>query len=48
MDERKIELIKGLTDKLEEFLKACKNEGDATIDDVLNAPPSHSHFVPAP
>lgn len=35
MDELKIELVKGLTDKLEEFLKACKAEGDTTIDDVL-------------
>ncbi|MFA4888755.1 MAG: hypothetical protein WC628_04180 [Candidatus Omnitrophota bacterium] len=35
MDELMIEVIKKITDKLENFLKACKAEGDTTIDDVL-------------
>lgn len=30
-----IELARKMTEKLEKFLKACKAEGDATIDDVL-------------
>lgn len=35
MDEAKIELARKMTEKLEKFLKACKAEGDVTIDDVL-------------
>lgn len=35
MEEFIIKAIKQLTDKLEQFLKACKAEGDTTIDDVL-------------
>ena len=35
MDELMIEVIKKITDKLENFLKVCKAEGDTTIDDVL-------------
>ncbi len=35
MDELIIKTIKQLTDKIEQFLKACKAEGDTTIDDVL-------------
>ena len=35
MDELMIEVIKKITDKLENFLKACKAEGDTAIDDVL-------------
>ena len=35
MDELIIELAKKLTDQIEKFLKACKAEGDVTIDDVL-------------
>lgn len=30
-----LEMIEKLTDRFEEFLKACKAEGDTTIDDVL-------------
>jgi ATP-dependent DNA ligase len=35
MDDLMIKTIKQLTDKFEQFLKVCKAEGDATIDDVL-------------
>ena len=35
MDKAVIDLVKRLTKQLEQFLKACKAEGDATIDDVL-------------
>lgn len=35
MDKLMIAVIKKITDKLENFLKACKAEGDNTIDDVL-------------
>lgn len=35
MDEFMIEIAKKLTDQIEKFLRACKAEGDATIDDVL-------------
>ena len=35
MDEFMIEIAKKLTDQIEKFLKACKTEGDITIDDVL-------------
>lgn len=35
MDEFMIEIAKKLTDQIEKFLKACKAEGDVTIDDVL-------------
>ena len=35
MDEIIIEVIKKMIDKFERFLKACKAEGDTTIDDVL-------------
>ncbi len=35
MDKTIIDLIEKLTDKFEKFLKACKAEGDTTIDDVL-------------
>ena len=35
MDELIIKTIKQLTNQLEQFLKACKAEGDTTIDDVL-------------
>ena len=29
------ELISNLTDQIEKFVKACKAEGDTSIDDVL-------------
>jgi len=35
MDDLIIKTAKKLTDQLEKFLKACKVEGDTTIDDVL-------------
>jgi len=35
MDELMLELAKKITSQLTTFLKACKTEGDATIDDVL-------------
>ncbi len=35
MDNTIIETIKSITNKFEQFLKACKSEGDTTIDDVL-------------
>jgi len=35
MDKAIIDLVKRLTKQLERFLKACKAEGDTTIDDVL-------------
>ena len=35
MDELTLEMVKKITDQLEQFLKACKEEGDTTIDDVL-------------
>jgi len=35
MDEVIIEVIKKMTDKFERFLKACKADGDKTIDDAL-------------
>ena len=35
MDELIIGIAKKLTGQLEKFLKACKAEGDSTIDDVL-------------
>ena len=35
MDDLIIKTIKKLTDQIEKFLKACKAEGDITIDDVL-------------
>ena len=35
MDELMIEIAKKFTDQLVDFLKACKAEGDTTIDDVL-------------
>ncbi len=35
MDKAIIDLVKRLTKQLEQFLKACKAEGDTTIDDVL-------------
>jgi hypothetical protein len=35
MEEFMIKIAKNLTNQLEKFLKACKAEGDATIDDVL-------------
>lgn len=35
MDKLIIKAIKQLTSQLEQFLKACKAEGDTTIDDVL-------------
>lgn len=35
MDELMIELAWKMTEKLEKFLKACRAEGDVTIDDVL-------------
>ena len=35
MDESILNAIKKLTTQLEQFLKACKAEGDTTIDDVL-------------
>ncbi len=35
MDELMVEMVKKITDQLEEFLKACKEEGDTSIDDVL-------------
>lgn len=35
MDKATINLIKKLTTQFEQFLKACKAEGDTTIDDVL-------------
>ena len=30
-----VEMVKKITEQLEQFLKACKEEGDTTIDDVL-------------
>ena len=35
MDDLIIKTVKKLTDQIEKFLKACKAEGDVTIDDVL-------------
>ncbi len=35
MDELMIELARKMTEQLEEFLRACKAEGDVTVDDVL-------------
>ena len=35
MDELTIEMVKKITDQFEQFLKACKEEGDITIDEVL-------------
>ncbi len=35
MDDLIVKTIKTLTGQLEQFLKACKAEGDTTIDDVL-------------
>jgi len=35
MDKTIIDLVKRLTKQLEQFLKACKAEGDTTIDDIL-------------
>ena len=35
MDELMPELAREMTEKLEKFLKACKAEGDVTVDGVL-------------
>ena len=35
MNEPMINLARKMADQMEEFLKACKTEGDVTIDDVL-------------
>ena len=35
MDELMLDIAKKLTNQLEKFLKACKAEGDSSIDDVL-------------
>ena len=35
MDDLIIKTVKKLTDQLEKFLKACRAEGDVTVDDVL-------------
>jgi len=35
MEKSIIAIIKSLTSQLEQFLRACKSEGDITIDDVL-------------
>ncbi len=35
MDEPIAELARTITRQIEKFLKACKAEGDVTIDDVL-------------
>ena len=35
MEEAIVKLVRRITDQLEKFLKACKAEGDITIDDVL-------------
>jgi len=35
MDDLIIKTVKKLTDQTEKFLKACRAEGDVTIDDVL-------------
>ena len=35
MDKIILKTIKSLTTQLEQFLKACKGEGDTTIDDIL-------------
>jgi hypothetical protein len=35
MDELMVEMVKKLTDQLEQFLETCKEEGDTTIDEVL-------------
>ncbi len=35
MDGPAIELARKMTEKLEKFLRACKEEGDVTVDDVL-------------
>jgi len=36
MNEPMINLARKMADQMEKFLKACKTEGDITIDDVLN------------
>ncbi len=35
MDEVMIDLARKIADQLEKFLRACKEAGDVTIDDVL-------------
>ncbi len=35
MDELMVEMVRKITDQLKQFLEACKEDGDATIDDVL-------------
>ena len=35
MDDLIVEMVKKITEQLEQFLKACKEEGDTTVDDVL-------------
>ncbi|MBA7470360.1 hypothetical protein ES707_05644 [subsurface metagenome] len=35
MEEPIIELAHKITDEIEKFLTACREEGDITIDDVL-------------
>ena len=35
MEEAIVKLARRITGQLESFLKACKAEGDTTIDDVL-------------
>jgi hypothetical protein len=35
MEDIYLETIRKLTAQFEQFLKACKSEGDQTIDDVL-------------
>jgi len=35
MDDLIIKTVKKLTEQIEKFLKACKAEGDVTIDDAL-------------
>lgn len=35
MEDQIKEIISKLTDKIEQFLKECKREGNTTIDDVL-------------
>nr|BDD44588.1 hypothetical protein 8 [bacterium] len=35
MDKTVIDIFRQLTTQLEQFLHACKSEGDTTIEDVL-------------
>lgn len=35
MEEPTVDLARGLSQQFKKFLKACQEEGDVTIDDVL-------------